>query len=154
MFQRILLIEDSEDDALLTRRALMRAGFEDPLFHIDDPEEACDYLAGEGKYADRHTYPIPEVVFLDLKMPKIDGFQMLKWIKSQPHLGRVIVIVLTHMEDTKMIQLAYQLGAHSFLSKGADDDEVGNVVKFLRDYSKISSTLPRPPKSNGSSQAA
>jgi DNA-binding response OmpR family regulator len=154
MFKRILLIDDSENDALLLKRALFRAGFEDPVFHIDDPDVACDYLAGEGKYSNREKYPIPEVVFLDLKMPKFDGFQILKWIKGQPQLGRVIVIVLTHMQDVRMIQLAYQLGAHSFLSKGADPEEVQNVVKFLRDYSRISSTLPKPPKSNGNSHAA
>lgn len=154
MLQRILLIEDSADDAFLIKRALMRAGFDDPLFHLSDPDEACDYLAGEGKYSNRDKYPLPEVVFLDLKMPKTDGFQMLKWIKTQPHLARMIVIVLTNMQEVKMIQLAYQLGAHSFLSKNAEPEEVQNVVKFLRDYSKISSNLPKPPFSNGSSAAA
>jgi CheY-like chemotaxis protein len=154
MFQRILLIDDSNDDALLLKRAFFRAGFQDPLFHISDPEIACDYLEGEGDYADRKTHPLPEVVFLDLKMPKLDGLQILKWIKSQPHLGRMIVIVLTHMQDVKMIQLAYQLGAHSFLAKNADEEEIQNVVKFLRDYSRIASTLPKPPKANGNSHAA
>lgn len=79
----------------LTKLALSRAGFDDPLFHIADAEHALTYLKGDGEFSDRSKFPISEVIFLDLKMPNVDGFQLLKWIKSQPHLCGTMVFVLT-----------------------------------------------------------
>jgi CheY-like chemotaxis protein len=149
-----MLIEDSLDDAFALQRAFARVGFAEPLTHFTNPEKAIACLMGQGEFADREKHPLPEIVFLDLNMPRVDGFHVLRWIKSQPHLGRVIIIVITAVQDLKLIKLAYQLGAHSFLSKDANDEELANVVRFLRDYSRIAYALPRLPEENGSSNTA
>jgi CheY-like chemotaxis protein len=154
VFDRILLVDDSANDAQLVQRALARAGLLESLQHISDPREAIAYLNGDAEYADRKRFPVPEIIFLDLKMPGIDGFQLLKWIRSQPHLARVVIIVLTRIDDLKLIQLAYQLGAQSFLSKDANFEEMRNVVRFLQDHAKVSSKLPRPVHADESCHAA
>ena len=138
-----MLIDDCDDDALLMRVAFHQAGLDEPIHHIADPDEAFAYLGGEGKYFDRHQFPLPDVIFLDLKMPKVDGFHVIRWIRSQPHLARVFLIVLTNVHDTKLIQLAYQLGANSFLSKQASYEEVLNFAQFFRKFSSVSNRLPR-----------
>ena len=138
-----MLIDDCEDDALLMRVAFRQAGLEEPIRHIADTDEVFAYLSGEGTYADRHMFPLPDVIFLDLKMPKVDGFHVIKWIRSQPHLARVFLVVLTNVQDTKLIQLAYQLGANSFLSKQASYEEVLNFAQFFRKFSSVSNRLPR-----------
>jgi CheY-like chemotaxis protein len=154
MLQRILLIDDSDDDAFLLKKAFQNAGFNEPIFHVADADAACDYLDGEGQFADRNRHPLPDVILLDLKMPKVDGLEMLKWIRSRPHLGRAIVIVVTGVEETKLIKLAYQLGAHSYLSKDAEPGEVENLIRFLREYARIASKLPKESRANGHADAA
>lgn len=141
---RLLLVDDSENDALLIKRNLSHAGFNDPLFHLSDSQRAMGYLNGDDEYSDRKKFPLPDVIFLDLKMPILDGFQLLKWIKSQPHLERVIVIAVTGMQDVKLIQRAYEFGAASFLSKDATVEEFENMVRFLKDHSKTIGCEPRP----------
>lgn len=138
-----MLIDDSEDDALLMRVAFRQAGLDEPIRHITETDEAFAYLGGEEKYSDRNKFPLPDVIFLDLKMPQTDGFHVIKWIRSQPHLARVFVVVLTNVHDTKLIQLAYQLGANSFLSKQASYEEVLNFAQFFRKFSSVSNRLPR-----------
>ena len=144
-----MLIDDSEDDALLMRVAFRQAGLEEPIRHIADPDEAFAYLSGEKKYSDRDRFPLPDVIFLDLKMPKVDGFHVLKWIRGQPHLARVFLVVLTNVQDTRLIQLAYQLGANSFLSKQASYEEVLNFAEFFRKFSSVSNRLPRSKETKG-----
>jgi CheY-like chemotaxis protein len=143
MLNGFLLIDDSEDDALLMRVAFRQAGLDEPIRHMADTDEAFAFLGGEGKYSDRDKFPLPDVIFLDLKMPKVDGFHVIKWIRSQPHLARVFLVVLTNVHDTKLIQLAYQLGANSFLSKQASYEEVLNFAQFFRKFSSVSNRLPR-----------
>ena len=138
-----MLIDDSEDDALLMRVAFRQAGLNEPIRHVADTDEAFAYLSGEEKYSDRDKYPLPDVIFLDLKMPKVDGFHVIKWIRSQSHLARVFLVVLTNVQETKLIQLAYQLGANSFLSKQASYEEVLNFAQFFRKFSSVSNRLPR-----------
>ena len=137
MFHRILLVDDSLSDGLLIRRAFREAGLDDPLCQITDSREAQAYLAGQDQYADREKFPIPEVLLLDLRMPEIDGFQLLKWIRSQPHLSGLFIILLTGMRDPRLIRMAYQLGANSFLAKDAALAEVRELVTYLREYSHL-----------------
>ena len=113
----ILLVEDSEEDILLMRRALLVANIVNPLQVVRSGEEALDYLSGTGRYTNRAEFPLPGIVLLDLKMPGTDGFEVLSWIRRSPGLVGLRVIVLTssnHMDD---VSRAYEIGANSFLVK-------------------------------------
>src|SRR5688572_28368951 len=91
----ILLVEDNEDDVFLMQRALKVARITNPLFVAEDGQQAVDYLAGAGRYTDRTRFPIPAIVFLDLKLPVLRGHEVLAWIRKQPHLENLVVVVLT-----------------------------------------------------------
>src|SRR5881275_3003138 len=94
----ILLAEDREDDISLIRKAFAKAYIQNPLHVVRDGEEAIAYLQGEGRYANRDEFPLPALMLLDLKMPKRNGFEVLKWIRQQPGLRTLRVIVLTNSE--------------------------------------------------------
>jgi len=113
----ILLVEDSEDDAFLMKRTLNAAGVANPVFVVTDGEQAVDYLAGNGVYADRAAYPLPAVVFLDLKLPLKSGHEVLAWIRAQNAFESLLVIVLTSSDEPADLRRAYSLGASSYLVK-------------------------------------
>ena len=142
MLERILLIDDSDDDATLLKMALKRAGLTEPIFWIRDAREAMAYLGGEREYSDREKFPIPNLLLLDLKMPKISGLDVLKWIKTQPHLNRMLVVLVTLLEDAKAINNAYQLGAHSYLNKGGPPEEFEGFVQFVTGLARMTKPAP------------
>jgi CheY-like chemotaxis protein len=141
-----MLVDDSHEDAVLIRRSLKQAGLKDPVFHIHDPRDAVAYLGGEGKHSDRRKYPLPDILLLDLKMPELDGFQLLKWARSQPHLARLVIVVVTRTDDPRLIQMCYQLGANTFLSKDANSEELRNFVQFFEHYTRVVGSLPQQPE--------
>jgi len=116
----ILLVEDREDDVFLVRRAFEKAYLLNPLQVVRNGEEAVAYLKGEGTYANRAGYPLPSLILLDLKLPGMDGFDVLRWIRQEPNFGSLPVIVLTSSEQIRDVNRAYQLGANSFLVKPTD----------------------------------
>ena len=95
----ILLAEDSHDDAFVVRSTLKRAGVLNPVHVVTDGAKAVAYLQGEGIYADRDLFPLPDVLLLDLKMPKLSGFDVLEWWRSQPQLSNMLVVVLSGYSD-------------------------------------------------------
>lgn len=113
----LLLVEDNEDDVFLMKRALRFAGIKNPLQIAEDGQAAIDYLAGAGAYADRTRFPLPHLVFLDLKLPYKTGHEVLEWIRRQPAFSTLIVIVLTSSSEPVDLARAYQLGANSFVVK-------------------------------------
>lgn len=127
----ILLAEDNEDHALLTRRAFKQAGLINPLFVVEDGEQAIAYLKGEGKFSNRSEYPLPTLLLLDLKMPHKNGFEVLDWLRRQPTLAALRVVVLTTSDQIHDVNRAYQLGANSFLTKPVD----------FRDFVQLSSAI-------------
>jgi len=127
----ILLVEDREDDILLIRKAFERAGISNPMQVVHDGEEAISYLAGERKFSNRAEYPLPWLILLDLKMPKVDGFEVLKWIRKQPGFSRIVVIVLTSSEQIRDVNTAYQLGANSFMVKPLEFENAVQVSKLI-----------------------
>jgi len=143
MLQDIMLVDDSHDDALLIRRSLTLAGLSNRIFHIHNSRDAIDYLSGKGKYADRTKCPLPDILLLDLKMPEVNGFELLKWARSQSHLSRLIIVVITRTDDPRLIQMCYQLGANSFLSKNGNAEEMRNFVQFFENYSRVAGALPQ-----------
>jgi len=145
----ILIAEDREDDVLLIKRSLQRAHVLNPLQIVRNGEETIAYLQGEGKFANRDEYPLPSLLLLDLKMPRTDGFETLRWIRQQPALKALRVIVLTSSEDIRDVNHAYQLGANSFLVKPMDFENFVEISKFLHNYWLRTDQAPaisRPPK--------
>src|ERR1043165_5876490 len=94
----IMLADDSEDDEILFRRSVRLSGLANPVIVMRDGDQVIAYLSGEAPYGDRERHPLPKVLMLDLKMPRRNGFEVLQWIKEQPHLKELLVIVLTNSD--------------------------------------------------------
>ena len=130
----ILLVEDRDDDVVLIRKAFEKAGLNNPMQVARDGVEAIAYLSGEGKFANREEFPLPWLVLLDLKMPRVNGFEVLRWIRAQPSLSRLIVLVLTSSEYVKDVDEAYKLGANSFLVKPMDFENAVQMGELIGRY--------------------
>jgi two-component system response regulator len=130
----ILLVEDEEGDVLLFERALKKAGIANPLRVAKTGQEALDYLAGAGEYADRQRFPQPGLILLDLKLPYVMGLDVLKWIRQQPELRTIIVIVLTSSEHEADIQKAYELGANAYLVKPAVPTQLADMAQAIKHF--------------------
>lgn len=113
----ILLVEDTEEHALLIKRALEYGKLRTKLFWVADGEAALDFLYHRGDYADREANPQPDLILLDLKLPKISGLEVLKQIKGEESLKNIPVVVLTSSDEDKDIIRSYQEGAESYLTK-------------------------------------
>jgi len=129
-----LLVEDNDNDVSLLRRAFLKARIVNPLHVVRNGEEAIEYLSGAGKYKNRLEYPLPSLVLLDLKMPGLDGFDVLRWIRNDADLRSLRVVVLTSSDELRDINLAYQLGANSFLVKPADFERFVEISQALNGY--------------------
>ncbi len=116
----ILAVEDDPGDVFMLERAVKRAGIANPLVVVRDGEAAVEYLAGNGIYADREKYPLPTVMLLDLKLPRRSGLEVLAWLRDQPGLKRLRVVVLTSSRESPDVNRAYELGVSSYLVKPVD----------------------------------
>ncbi|WP_341528720.1 response regulator [Nostoc sp. UHCC 0302] len=132
--QTILLAEDDSNQVLLIRRALRKANLTQSLHVVSDGETAISYLCGEGDYANRESYPLPTLILLDLKMPRKSGFEVLAWLKQQPELRRLPVVVLTSSQETADIHKAYDLGVNSYLVKPVSFTDLTAMIKLLDAY--------------------
>lgn len=130
----ILLVEDDKNDVFFLQYAFEMAGVANPLQVVVDGQQAIDYLAGAGIYADRNRYPFPCLVLLDLKLPVRMGLDVLRWIQQQPNLRNLLVIVLTSSSDLLDVDEAYRLGARSFLVKPLSVDKRLEMAKALKTY--------------------
>ncbi|HLH56521.1 MAG TPA: response regulator [Verrucomicrobiae bacterium] len=130
----VLLVEDNEDDVALVRRAFSKGKVVNPLQVVRTGEEAVEYLTGTGRYSNREEYPLPELMLLDLRLPGIDGFQVLHWLRQQPSLKSLRVVVLTASDALSDATQAYQFGANSFLVKPIDFDEFVNITNAIQGY--------------------
>lgn len=131
---RILLAEDDPDDRLLTRRALQKSRIANTIATVEDGEELMDYLRHEGEYSDPDDAPRPGLILLDLNMPRMDGREALKKIKSDPDLRRIPVIVLTTSEAEQDILQSYDLGVNAFVTKPVTFDGLADAVQALGDF--------------------
>lgn len=134
MTDTILLVDDSPDDVLFLTRAFRRAGVDNPLHVAEDGQQALDYLAGKNQYADRSAHPLPLLVLLDLQLPHVPGLEVLRWMRSQPELRGVIVVVLTSSDHPADVKQAYALGANSFLSKPSNPNDLPELIRSIADY--------------------
>ncbi len=130
----ILIVEDNSTDAELTIRALKKNNLANKIFLVEDGEEALDFLFARNKYADRKNNENPKVVFLDLKLPKVDGLEVLKVIKSDDVLKTIPVVVLTSSNEESDIVKSYQLGVNSFITKPVDFEKFMIAVKEIGFY--------------------
>ncbi len=139
--QFILLVEDDPNDVLLIQRAFAKAGLKNTLKTVRDGEQAIQYLSGRGIYQRRETYPLPFMMLLDLKMPRANGFEVLEWIRADPQLKRLLVVVLTSSNHQPDVDRAYDLGANSYLVKPVEFDEMVNMIqRFEMYWSEINRT--------------
>lgn len=146
--ETILLVDDNEDDQLLLRQAFSRVRPTPALRVVSSGEEAIAYLQGDGPFGDRNEFPLPDLVLLDLKMPRKSGFEVLEWIRAQPHLRGLCVVVLTSSEAAWDVKRAYDLGASSFLVKPVDFQEFKNMCELIRTYWMGMNLPPGSPSPN------
>jgi CheY-like chemotaxis protein len=130
----ILYVDDDDNDVLLLKHALRCAKQPFNLQVVNDPEKAGAYLGGEGIYADRKAHPMPALVLLDLKMPRMNGMEVLAWIRSQPELKRLVVVVLTASNQEVEVNRAYEMGANSYLVKPVELESLVEIVRGLMTY--------------------
>jgi two-component system response regulator len=130
----ILLVEDNEDDAELTARAFARASFDHPLVRVSDGVEALDYLFGRGRFHARDTRELPIVVLLDLNLPRLDGIDVLKAIRSTEQTRCLPVVMLTSSNDDRDRLAAYRNQVNSFVRKPVNYDEFVGAAQQLGLY--------------------
>jgi CheY-like chemotaxis protein len=130
----ILLVEDNRMDAELTLDAFHEAKLLNSIYLAPNGQDALDYLFGRGQYADRKKYPMPNLVLLDLMMPGVDGFEVLRQIKSTPLLKRLPVVILTSSKEEGDRALSYDTGANSYLVKPVSFEGFLGVVRQIEGY--------------------
>ena len=138
----ILYVDDDDNDVVLLKHAIRAAQLSFQVKAVNDPEKAAAYLDGQGVYADRKCFPFPELVLLDLKMPRMHGLEVLAWIRTQPVLKRLVVIVLTASSNGSEINRAYDLGANSYLIKPVELDALIEMVKAIGAYWMVLNRRP------------
>lgn len=129
----VLFVDDEADWVELLRMAFERAGVPDAVTGVKDGEQAIRYLNGEGPYANRTAHPLPKLVLLDLRLPGMHGFEVLRWIRRQPALAGLPVVVITGMETPGDAKRAQVLGADAFLTKPVVFAKVVEMARQLRD---------------------
>ncbi len=130
----LMVVEDDTGEVMLIQRAFEKARVVSPIQIIGDGDEAIAYLSGQGKYADRQIYPLPSLMILDLKLPRRSGFEVLQWLRAQPGLKRLPVVVLTASALNSDINRAYDLGANSYLVKPVRLEELKSMVELVYLY--------------------
>jgi CheY-like chemotaxis protein len=132
--QPILLADDDENDVFFMERAFDQAQIPNPVHRVKDGEEAVAYLKGAGKFTDRKKFPLPQFLLLDLKMPRKNGFEVLQWVRQQPGLKRLPIVVLTSSREDPDVNRAYELGANTYLVKPVRPDSLVELVKTITLY--------------------
>ena len=130
----ILLVEDNADEALLTIRSFKKSNLANGLLHIDDGEEALDFIFCRNKYANRQIENLPKLILLDLKLPKVSGIEILKAVKENEHTKIIPVIVLTSSKEEPDIATCYKLGVNSYIVKPVNFDAFSKAVVELGMY--------------------
>lgn len=138
----ILLVEDDPNDVLLVQRAFRKGDFNAAVHVTTDGQQAEDYLAGHAGYSGRALHPLPALVLLDLKLPRNSGHELLAWLREQPVLKRVPMVVLTSSRESPDITRAYDLGANSCLIKPVAFDDLVELMKRLNFYWRLTNQPP------------
>jgi len=138
----ILLVEDNEDHAELTLRALRSNNLINEVYVVKDGEEALDFVYHRGKYADVKEFPLPGLILLDISLPKVSGLEVLETLKGDPQLKVIPVIMLTTSEREEEIARSYAGGANSYVTKPVDFEEFVKKITEIKLYWTITNSLP------------
>jgi two-component system response regulator len=130
----ILLVEDNPDDVELTRRAFRKSQFENEIVVARDGIEALDYLFGTGEYRERDASDLPQLVLLDLKLPRLDGLQVLERVRSNPKTRLLPIVILTSSTEPRDLVGGYSHGANSYIRKPVDFEEFVEAVRQIGQY--------------------
>ena len=130
----LLHVEDDPNDVLLLQRACRKAGLSVNVQAASDGDKAVAYLSGADGYSQRDKFPLPQLILLDLKMPRKSGLEVLSWIRSQPELKRIIVSVFTSSKHDEDINKAYEIGANSYLVKPVGFDALVTMMRAIDEY--------------------
>lgn len=134
----ILIAEDEPADVEFLQRAFKRAGIPNPVRAVANGEEAVAYLRGQGAFADRQAFPFPRVVITDLKMPQMDGLQLLRWIHENPEFRVVPTIVLTSSTAQADVDAAFACGASAYIVKPVELKELDRIARVIVEYWRLS----------------
>ena len=138
----ILLVEDNPDDAALTLRALKKNNIMNEVVVARDGVEALDYLLGNGDFAERDVFDLPQLILLDLKLPKLDGLEVLKRVRADERTALQPVVVLTTSVEEQDVISSYRLGANSYIRKPVDFDQFMEAVRQLGLYWLVMNVPP------------
>ncbi len=141
----ILVAEDNAEDVFLLKRAFVKAQFGNPVRFVADGEQVMTYLQGEGEYGDRAQHPFPALLLLDIKMPRLDGLEVLTLIRNDARFRRLVVVVLTSSGREQDINRAFDLQANSYLVKPARPEAMPEVLEQIRGYWLGLNHFPRCP---------
>ncbi|MEG4046412.1 response regulator [Microcoleus sp. Pol17_C1] len=148
--QTILLVEDNPVDILLMQRAFRNETFANTSLQIvRDGDAAVFYLNGDGEYSDRDRYPLPAIILLDLKLPRRSGHEVLVWLRQQPELKRLPVVMLTSSRQTPDVKRAYDLGVNSYLVKPVGFASLLEMMQSFNEYWLNYTELPEPREFSG-----
>jgi len=131
--QVVLSVDDNDVDGALLERAFKRTSVPARLYRVSEGPQALAYLSGDGIYRDRDSYPLPDLVLLDLAMPKMSGVEVLKWIRHQPVVKRTRVLIFTSSEKPEDFQAASEIGADGYLLKPTKFDDLKKLVKEIHE---------------------
>lgn len=134
----ILIVDDEAHDVEFLRRAFERSGVPNPIQAVSDGEEAIAYLTGAGAFANRVAYPFPRVILTDLKMPQMNGLELLRWLHANPRYRVVPTIVVTSSMSQSDVDEAFACGAAGYMVKPVGFAELERTVKLIADYWRLS----------------
>lgn len=131
----VLLVEDDENDVILVTHTFKKAQINNPLQIVNDGAEAVEYLKGDGKYEDRERWPLPELIVMDIKMPRLTGFEVLEWVKGNGGpLRRIPIVIVSGSDNPDDINRAYELGANAYMVKPMDSRGVEHLFQSITHY--------------------
>lgn len=130
----VLYVEDEENDAFIVSHAWKKAGVVNALHVVTDGEQAIQYLRGQGPYGDREKHPMPCLVLLDLKIPKLNGFDVLKWIRESPSIQTLPVLILTSSNQPSDIHQAYSFRANAYLTKPSNSEGLAVLIASVKEF--------------------
>lgn len=138
----ILLVEDDEADVGITLRAFEKGKLKNNIYVVRDGQEALDFFSHQGKYQDKEKYPRPDLVLLDIRMPKMDGFEVLKRLKADAHTNFIPVVMLTSSKNEEDVVKSYADGAASYIPKPVSYDDFAKAVDAFNFYWCLINKLP------------